>query len=968
MSHTFARIGASATIALVATTLAAPTAHAAVGAPSGLSATPAGASIPALAWSPVAKATGYQVQVDNDSGFGSPEFTISTVNFRATPTTPLRSGTQYWRVRTVKGSDTSDWREGDPFTVSPISVPVPTSPAEGANLAQPDNAPLLQWLGSPGATSYTVEVDGDADFVGSKSYTTKATSIVVPDPLGEGDWFWRVTAVKSAGLVSLPSNVLSFNILPLAKPALISPADSVDTKVSDVVLDWEPVAGARFYDVQISDGPTFDPLSTTTAFNVQGTRYSPAITLNNDQFWWRVRAVDLNGQATTWAQTNFGFQRAFEDQPVAVYPTGSYSSPQAYTTLRQYYQWTPVPHASDYELIVASDLNFSQNVKSCRTSGTTYAPRSLSDCGYKPTGDTFWMVRPLDKPYDTNGLPGQFASIPQAITWTDAGIVPGTFDPSSEVQGMKVSIDGGGTGCSAAVCDNVPTTPVFSWDPMPGATSYFVYVGQDNKFTTSVLATKSMPLPTPTVSTPNTMLTLEWKSPTNTSFNDQLSALPDSSAGQAYHWYVRACGPTVSGPACGPMPVSSPFSLGTKSFRKISPPVTGLSASSGAGTEISFSWNDYRPVNYNTIWMNERANQSARGYHIQVDNEPSFQAPLLDDQVVDQTTYTASDRLYPEGTLYWRVQATDSEGNGLTWSTTESLVKESPAVALLSPANGAVASGSVPLRWSPQAFATSYTVEMYRNADRSFSTVNRLFTATVKTPAYAWNQPIPADPTPYVWRVRRTDSDGNPGPWSAAYEFRSLGAAPLLTSPANGSWQSAAGALFAWTDVPGAASYSLTATSGSGTRLVSITTPGNVYATTRAIPTGSYTWSVTALDAGGKTLGTSLSASFRVDASLPTLTSMKPSGSATPKSVFVATFSEKVQGVSKRTMKLYQKGKKKPLKAKVVITKGGRKATLKPAAKLKKGKTYLVKLTDSKIRDEAGNPLVKPKKWSVKVK
>jgi hypothetical protein len=321
----------------------------------------------------------------------------------------------------MKGTDTSAWREGNPFNVTPISVPVPTSPAEGANLAQPDSAPLLQWLGSPGAASYTVEVDGDADFVGSKSYSTKSTSLVVPDPLGEGDWFWRVTAVKSAGLVSLPSAVASFNILPLAKPALVSPADSVDTKVSDVVLDWEPVPGARTYDVQISDGPTFDPGSTTTATGVQGTRFSPKITLNNDQFWWRVRAIDLNGQATTWAQTNFGFNRVFEHQPQAVYPLGSYSSPAPMTTSRQYYEWTPVPQASDYELIVANDINFSQNVRSCRTSGTTYAPRSLTDCGYKPTGTTFWMVRPLDKPYDTDGLPGQFASIPQAFEWTDAG-------------------------------------------------------------------------------------------------------------------------------------------------------------------------------------------------------------------------------------------------------------------------------------------------------------------------------------------------------------------------------------------------------------------------------------------------------------------------------------------------------------------------------------------------------------------
>jgi hypothetical protein len=962
MSHTIARIGAGATLALVGTMLGATTAQAAVAAPANLTATPEGASIPALSWSPVAKATGYQVQVDNDSGFGSPEFNLSTVNFRATPTTALRSGTQHWRVRTVKGTDTSAWREGSPFSVSPISVPVPTSPAEGANLPQPGSPPLLQWQGSPGASSYTVEVDGDSDFVGSKSYSTKSTSLVVPDPLGEGDWFWRVTAVKSAGLVSLPSGQSSFNILPLAKPALVSPTDSVDTKVSDVVLDWEPVPGARTYDVQISDGPSFDPGSTTTATGVQGTRFSPKITLNNDQFWWRVRAIDLNGQATTWAQTNFGFNRVFEHQSQAVYPLGSYSSPAPLTTSRQYYEWTPVPQASDYELIVANDINFSQNARSCRTSGTTYTPRSTADCGYKPTGTTFWMVRPLDKPYETNGLPGQYASVPQAITWTDSTPPPAAFDPSLEVQGMKVAVTGSGAGCASALCDNVPTTPVFSWDPMPGATSYQVFVGQDNKFTTSVLATKSVPIPTS-----STMMTLEWRASGNSSTGDQLSALPDSSAGQAYHWYVRACGQTPSGPACGPFPVSSPFSLGTKAFRKVSPPVTGLTASNGAGTEISFGWDDYLATNLATAWNGETGIQSARGYHIQVDNEPSFQAPLLDDQVIDQTTYTAIDRLYPEGTLYWRVQATDSEGNGLTWSETRSLTKESPAVQLQSPGNGATVSGTVPLRWAPQAFAASYTVEVYKNNDRSFSSVNRLFAATVKTPAYVWTQPIPADPTAYVWRVRRTDADGNPGPWSAPYEFRSLGAAPVLTSPANGSWQPGVGTLFTWTDVPGAASYNLVATSATGSRLVSITTPGNAYATTKAIPTSSYTWTVTALDAGGKSLGTSLTGNFRVDATAPQVKTTKPTRTATPTSILAATFSEKVQGVGKKTMRLYQKGKKKPLKAKVVIKKGGRKAILKPKAKLKKGKTYLVKFTASRITDQAGNALVKPKEWSVTV-
>lgn len=951
MSHTIARTGAGAALALVATTLAAPTAHAAVASPSGLNVTPEGASVPALAWTPVAKATGYQVQVDNDSSFGSPEFTLTTVNFRATPTAALRSGTQFWRVRTLKGTDTSAWREGS-FNVSPISVPVPTAPAEGANLAQPGNPPLLQWLGSPGATSYTVEVDGDSDFVGSKSYSTKSTSLVVPDPLFAGDWFWRVTAVKSTGLVSLPSQTATFNVLPLAQPVLTSPTDSVDTKIGDVAVDWEPVAGARTYDVQISDGPTFDPATTTSATGVQGTRYSPKVTLNNDQFWWRVRAVDLNGQATEWSTTNFGFNRAWEDQVQAVYPTGALALPPTLDETQQKFQWTAVPKATLYELWVGSNENFSPGTFDvCRVVGTTYAPRAFADCGYftSPTV-TYWKVRPIDKPYDKDGLPGQLFSPTQAFKWSG----PASNAPfeNFDVSGLKVSVDANGAGCTASVCDGLPSNPVLSWDPKPGITSYLVYIGQDNKFTTSVLATKSVP-----IATSNTMLTLED--------GDEMSSLPDSSAGAAYHWHVRACKAPND---CGPDPFSSFIPLHTKSFRKVSPAVSGLTSSERTGTEIRFDWSEYYASNMATTWFGETSNQSAKTYRIQVDNEPSFQAPLLDDQVVDQTTYTAFDRLYPEGTLYWRVQARDDEDNGLTWSTVQSLIKESPAVALQAPGNGSVVPGTTPFRWAPQAFAASYTLEVYKNNDRSFSSANRLFTATVKTPAYAWTQPIPADPTAYVWRVRRTDANGNPGPWSTPFEFKSLGAAPTLTSPANGSWQPAAGTLFTWTDVPGAATYSLTATSGSGSRLASVTTPGNAYATTKAVATGSYTWTVTALDAAGRSLGTSLTGSFRVDGTAPTVKTMKPSGQATPKSVFVATFSEKVKGVSKKTMRLFQKGKKKPLKAKVVITKGGRKATLKPAAKLKRGKTYLVKLTNTRIKDEAGNALVKPKKWSVTVK
>jgi hypothetical protein len=261
-------------------------------------------------------------------------------------------------------------------------------------------------------------------------------------------------------MVSLPSEIASFNVLPLPQPTLSSPTDSVDTKVGDVAIDWEPVPGARTYDVQISDGPSFDAATTTSATGVQGTRYSPKVTLNNDQFWWRVRAVDLNGQATEWSTTNFGFNRVWEDQVRPIYPIGSPSSPPTIDEPQQKYQWTAVPKATSYQLWVGSNENFSPNTyEVCEVVGTTYAPRSTGDCGYNTSPTvTYWKVRPLDKPYDTDGLPGQLFSPTQAFKWSGPAST-GSFE-DFDVTGLKVAVNANGAGCTSSVCDGLPANPV----------------------------------------------------------------------------------------------------------------------------------------------------------------------------------------------------------------------------------------------------------------------------------------------------------------------------------------------------------------------------------------------------------------------------------------------------------------------------------------------------------------------------
>ena len=231
--------------------VAVPSAQA-LGAPDDLKANVRNSSTAMLSWKAVGKAQSYEVQVDN-----SILLHVARVHHRR-PRTPrpwrastLVPGKNYWRIRATGNGKTSGWANGS-FTSLPVTTPIPLAPADGQVLAQPQSPPLLQWSSSQGAVSYTIEVDGDSDLLGAKVYTARTTSFVVTDPLTIGDWYWRVTANKDAGLTSLPSAVTRFDIQALPAPQITYPANDVTQAIEDVVLDWTPVPGARNYDVQVA--------------------------------------------------------------------------------------------------------------------------------------------------------------------------------------------------------------------------------------------------------------------------------------------------------------------------------------------------------------------------------------------------------------------------------------------------------------------------------------------------------------------------------------------------------------------------------------------------------------------------------------------------------------------------------------------------------------------------------------------
>ncbi len=277
-----------------------------------------------------------------------------------------------------------------------------------------------------------------------------------------------------------------------------------------------------------------------------------------------------------------------------------------------------------------------------------------------------------------------------------------------------------------------------------------IYLANDRELTNRVFG-NSAPIPFTT----NTRWTLTSAMPKE--------ALADNQAGQSYYWFVRPCKAAASA-----VPTRSRRTrrrpTGSARSRLLSSSRHQLTAAHSAD-DITFDWADYHDTNQAApryLGGAARPHQTAQKYRIEISQSSTF-ATLVDSREVDQSTYTPWDGTLPEGALYWRVQAIDAEGNHLNWGQTRQVTKASGAVALSSPVNNVAAGGFTPFQWQAKDFAASYSIEVYKNDDLTFSTANRVISATSKQSAYVWTKYLPASAAAYLWRVRWTDGDGHVG-------------------------------------------------------------------------------------------------------------------------------------------------------------------------------------------------------------
>ncbi len=294
----------------------------------------------------------YQVQIDDNPNFSSPEVDQSGIDENTQP--PPLGGAQsppeaasanaiavqlkvltdhdnlkddslyYWRVRTVDnhGAGSPYSGGGRRFYLnladSSPHTPVPISPIGGIVLI--NHRPNFLWKSTtdpdfddpPSSLEYNIRLDTDGevviDFLFSFAIAAGETTFTILDSLPENShWFWGVRAIDTKGARSTFSAVQNFYVNAVNEPppafSLISPADGSLLFPKTPTLDWgdapdpDPLDSSG-YVVAIDSFADFHTAFTSSPLFTSSFSVGAGVLKRGVGYFWKVTATDQHSVST----------------------------------------------------------------------------------------------------------------------------------------------------------------------------------------------------------------------------------------------------------------------------------------------------------------------------------------------------------------------------------------------------------------------------------------------------------------------------------------------------------------------------------------------------------------------------------------------------------------------------------------------------------------------------------------------
>ncbi|MBN1300227.1 MAG: T9SS type A sorting domain-containing protein [Melioribacteraceae bacterium] len=424
---------------------------------------------PTLGWAITANAVSYSVQLSADSNFVSTiidQEGITAITL-AVSSDLLNYNTKYfWRVKATNTMGSSNWSEVWSFRtlLEPLSAPIlasPTNDAVGISIN-----PTLIWNSVNGATSYNIQLSVSSEFsdlIINESQVTTIEYEVTGSLLSHSTkYFWRVSANGAPG-TSAYSEIWNFTTI-LTTPTHVSPADETEDVSLTPSLDWNDVASATSYRIQISLPPDFSELSIDQSdLSVSTYTVLSGVLQENTTYYWRVKA-SANENSSSWSDAwSFTTMLVPLDTPTLVSPVNNTLDidPEAVTL-----DWNDVTDAVSYTLNVSTDAGFTNNIISqASISGSSY---SIASGVLNYEQDYFWRVKAVGNGKES-GWSGSF----KFTTLIQPLQAPALIAPADGVS-------------------NLILTPTLDWSNVATATSYGLQVASDSDFNNKVIDATSL--------------------------------------------------------------------------------------------------------------------------------------------------------------------------------------------------------------------------------------------------------------------------------------------------------------------------------------------------------------------------------------------------------------------------------------------------------------------------------------------
>ena len=247
---------------------------------------------PAFTWTPIAGATSYSIQINNEST-GVAQFHLGTSNSSTyTPSVDLAIGKFKMWVRPNFAADPGNWSV--PHLFNNLTPPTWTTMSR----AQLTSRPTLIWNALPGAVKYDLWMDNFS--TGQKALIRQdvtGTSFTPAADLSIGIYRFWIRGVDAKGNFASWSVLQEFLVVP--GPAPVGPLSASFDRTP--TFTWSPVTGAASYEIYVKNQNTG-----VFVINGQGTattNFTPVSNLADGPYRWWVLAVGPGGLKSGGATT-----------------------------------------------------------------------------------------------------------------------------------------------------------------------------------------------------------------------------------------------------------------------------------------------------------------------------------------------------------------------------------------------------------------------------------------------------------------------------------------------------------------------------------------------------------------------------------------------------------------------------------------------------------------------------------------